>query len=100
MDAITLENRDTFGKESGIVIIPSSSVAEGSTSTAKKSGTQSLPSESRLWKLAATETLSVEIEILLLLLVLFLGFLLVAYGFEQLLCHFQPSPVVTNAAVH
>jgi hypothetical protein len=97
MDATTLEDRDTFSKESEIVLIPSSSVAESSTFPAKKSGTLSPPSESRLWKLAATETLSVEIEILLLLLVLFLGFLLAAYGFEQLVCYFQHSPEVTNA---
>jgi hypothetical protein len=91
MDATTLQPADAFAKQSGTAAIPSP-CRQGSTSPAKKSGALGLPSESRLWKLAATETLSVDIESLLLVLVLLLGFILVADGLGQLLWCIHTAP--------
>jgi hypothetical protein len=52
--------------------------------------------ESRLWKLAAKETLSLEIETFLLLLVGILGLATVAYGIEQIFSFVQNDAVATG----
>ena len=83
MRGTTLEPADTF--------LPQSAVVEG-FATSKSNGTT--PSiASRLEKLAATETLSLEIETLLLLLIFLLGLLMMAYGWEQIFSIWQNASV-------
>ena len=55
----------------------------------KKSDWTTSSIRSRLWKLAATETSSLEIETFLLLLVVILGLATVAYGMEQIFSFLQ-----------
>jgi hypothetical protein len=62
-------------------------------------GKESAPSiESRLLKLAAIETLSLEIETLLLLLIGILGLATVVYGTEQVFSFLQNVAVATGIA--
>jgi hypothetical protein len=75
MHATTLAPPETSPRESRIVETSDFAPPEES---------KTAPSiESRLWKLAAIETLSVEIETLLLLIVGILGLATFTYGIEQ-----------------
>ena len=52
--------------------------------------------ESRLWKLAAIETLSLEIETVLLLVIGILGVAMFVYGMEQVFSFAQNDAVATG----
>ncbi|HWY92465.1 MAG TPA: hypothetical protein VNY04_06145 [Chthoniobacterales bacterium] len=81
MHASSLKSLDTLPLQSGVAGVPAFS---------KKKSKGTTPSiESRLWKLAATETLSLEIETVLLLLVGILGLATVAYGMQQVFSFVQ-----------
>ena len=81
MHASSLKSLDTLPLQSGVAGVPAFS---------KKKSKGTTPSiESRLWKLAATETLSLEIETFLLLLVGILGLATVAYGMQQVFSFVQ-----------
>ena len=74
--------------------LPSQSgVVEDASFATRKSGEAAPSIESRLGKLAATETLSLEIETFLLLLVGILGLVTIAYGLEQVFSFMQSGPV-------
>ena len=79
--------------------LPSQSgVVEDASFATRKSGEAAPSIESRLGKLAKTETLSQEIETFLLLLVGILGLLTIAYGLEQVFSFIQSEPVATGIA--
>ena len=79
--------------------LPSQSgVVEDASFATRKSGEAAPSIESRLGKLAATETLSLEIETILLLLVGILGLVTIAYGLEQVFSFMQSEPVATGIA--
>jgi len=79
--------------------LPSQSgVVEDASFATRKSGEAAPSIESRLGKLAATETLSLEIETILLLLVGILGLVTIAYGLEQVFSFMQSEPVATGMA--
>ena len=79
--------------------LPSQSGVVEDASFATRKSNESAPSiESRLGKLAATETLSLEIETFLLLLVGILGLVTIAYGLEQVFSFMQSEPVATGIA--
>ena len=75
-----------------------SSIVEDASFATRKSGEAAPSIESRLGKLAATETLSLEIETILLLLVGILGLVTIAYGLEQVFSFMQSEPVATGMA--
>jgi len=76
MHATSRKSLDTLPLRSGVADAPA---------FAREKSDWTTPSiKSRLWKLAATETLSSEIETFLLLLVGILGLATVAYGIEQI----------------
>jgi hypothetical protein len=80
--------------------LPSQSSVVEDASFATRKSNESAPSiESRVGKLAATETLSLEIETLLLLLVGILGLVTIAYGLEQVFSFMQSEPVATGIAL-
>ena len=91
MNATTLKSLERLPSQSSIV--------EDASFATRKSN-EAVPSvESRLGKLAATETLSVEIETFLLLLVGILGLVTIAYGLEQVFSFMQSGPVAMNIAL-
>jgi hypothetical protein len=75
MNATTLATVETLPRESDIFEV--SAFARPEAAKARPS------TESRLWKLAETETRTQEIETLLLLIFGILGLLTVAYGMEH-----------------
>jgi hypothetical protein len=77
--------------------LPSQSGVDEDAYFATRKSNEAAPSiESRLGKLAATETLSLEIETFLLLLVGILGLATIAYGLEQVFSFIQSEPVATG----
>ena len=75
MNATTLATLETLPRESRVFELSAFTPPEASKAT---------PSiESRLWRLAETETRAQEIETLLLLIFTILGSLTVAYGMEH-----------------
>ena len=90
MNATMLKSLERLPSQSGIV---------GDACFATRKSDEAAPSiESRLGKLAKTETLSQEIETFLLLLVGILGLLTIAYGLEQVFSFIQSEPVATGIA--
>jgi len=80
--------------------LPSQSSVVEDASFATRKPNEAVPSiESRLGKLAATETLSQEIETFLLLLVGILGFATIIYGLGQVISFMQSEPVATGIAL-
>jgi hypothetical protein len=85
MNATTLKSLERLPSQSSIV--------EDASFATRKSN-EAVPSvESRLGKLAATETLSLEIETFLLLLVGILGLMTIVYGLEQIFSFMHSGPV-------
>ena len=77
--------------------LPSQSSLVEDASFATRKSNEAAPSiESRLGKLAATETLSQEIETFLLLLVGILGFATIVYGLGQVISFMQSEPVAAG----
>jgi len=77
--------------------LPSQSSVVEDASFATRKPNEAVPSiESRLGKLAATETLSQEIETFLLLLVGILGFATIVYGLGQVISFMQSEPVAAG----
>ena len=77
--------------------LPSQSRVVEDTSFETRKSNEAAPSiESRLGKLAATETLSQEIETFLLLLVGILGFATIVYGLGQVISFMQSEPVAAG----
>jgi hypothetical protein len=80
MNATTLNFLDSLSQKSGLAEVPALS---------RQGSNEIVPSiETQLWKLAATETVSLSIETLLLLLVMVFGLITVAYGVEQVFSFF------------
>ena len=65
----------------------------------KKSDWTTPSIRSRLWKLAVTETLSLEIEAFLLLLVGILGMATLAYGMEQIFSFVHNQAAATSITI-
>jgi hypothetical protein len=88
MNATMLKSFDRLPSQSGVV--------EDASFATRKSDEAAPSIESRLGKLAKTETLSMEIETFLLLLVGILGLATIAYGLEQVFSFIQSEPVATG----
>jgi len=88
MNATMLKSLERLPSQSGVV--------EDASFATRKSNEAAPSIESRLGKLAATETLSQEIETFLLLLVGILGFATIVYGLGQVISFMQSEPVAAG----